>query len=381
MNINNYQDDRPLKEKKDDFFGSGNNTQFDRAEEQKEFFGPATASRRKDNQVSPKQENSGLNEFVAKPSLEGPEQEVKLPEPPKEESLPEPDHEEKLPETAPVGPTFSLKPQEPQIGVELAEKPAQVNSDMPVQEPLAQEPQAQDQSVNNDPRHMSDDNPTIHTHASDDLPNYRPVAAPIKQTVNGKTLSILSGAALLVIAAAFAGGFFGFNYYPKFVADRTTMADSTGDTNQSSQEPSSVEMWPIYSNTSYKYSIKYPDTWYSTGTGDPTSITVAFSNNKINKDDDLDGFMVTISFQEKNGKELKDWIETNNIIAKDKGLDLTETEISGKKAYVQNMADTTQIKSYVEQENKIMVIAYEGTNNFEAGKVIYNEIIESIKLL
>jgi hypothetical protein len=110
-------------------------------------------------------------------------------------------------------------------------------------------------------------------------------------------------------------------------------------------------------------------------------MTVAFSDKKVNKDEDLDGYLVTISFQEKNGKELKDWIETNNIISKDKGLDLTETEISGKKAYTQKMADPTQMKAYVEQENKIMVIAYEASTDFDSGKVIYDEIVESIKLL
>lgn len=377
MNINSYQDDRPLKEKKDDFFGGTNSKQTDESEEQKEFFGPQSAARN-DREIASRPENSSLNEVVVKPALEGPDQEDKLPAPPTEPSLPKRDV-----------PAFTLKPQEPQIGVELTDKETakdnqtqtEIQNNIPDETMAVPADQAQPGPVNNDPRHLSDDSSSIQTHSSDDLPNYRPATPPIKQSVNGKTLSIMSGAALVVIVIAFGASFFGFKYYPQLISSRSTMADTDTTSNVSTKDPSSVEMWPIYSNTNYKYSVKYPDTWHSTGTGDPTSMTVAFSDKKVNKDEDLDGYLVTISFQEKNGKELKDWIETNNIISKDKGLDLTETEISVKKAYTQKMADPTQMKAYVEQENKIMVIAYEASTDFDSGKVIYDEIVESIKLL
>jgi len=81
MNINSYQDDRPLKEKKDDFFGGTNSKQTDESEEQKEFFGPQSAARN-DREIASRPENSSLNEVVVKPALEGPDQEDKLPAPP-----------------------------------------------------------------------------------------------------------------------------------------------------------------------------------------------------------------------------------------------------------------------------------------------------------
>ncbi len=217
---------------------------------------------------------------------------------------------------------------------------------------------------------------------------------PVKQTSNIRGTMIVAAVAALFLGVGFFGGFFGYKYSPKLAKLFSSSADTTASTTNSSDSstpkstsstPSDIASWPIYSNTKYLYSIKYPDTWYSQGTGDAQSKTVQFTSYKSDTTGtaSTDGFKVEIVFQDSNGKQLKDWVTANNTAAGTTSATPQEIQVDGKVAYQQtNTAVTKSISTYISRTSQIMIVTYYGPEaKFDEGKALYDKIIGTIKLM
>lgn len=217
-------------------------------------------------------------------------------------------------------------------------------------------------------------------------------AAPKKS--GGKSAALVTTIAIAFVALGFAGGFFGFKYSPKIAKLFTATADtettpSTSDTATSAiGKPKStattadaVAAWPIYSNTSYLYSLKYPDNWYSKNANDPASKDVIFSSTDPATGSDT-GMWVEASIEALNGKDLKTWIEANNTTSNIKADSLTELTIGSETAYQQIISGTTKsISTYIGREGGVLVVTYTAPEAlYTTGVTLYNDIIGSIKL-
>ena len=206
-------------------------------------------------------------------------------------------------------------------------------------------------------------------------------------------MAIVTTVAIGFLLVGFLGGFLGFRYVPKF----KNLISGTAETNSNSEtaaqinnpastnsQPGEVDSWPIYSNTKYLYSIKYPDTWYNQGANDPTSKTVLFSSYKPDEagSSSLSGFKVEIVLQDSNGKTLKDWIDANNVTAGNSAQTPKKIQVGGQDAYQQPINGINKnITTYISRTDKIMVVTYYGPENkFDEGKVLYDKMLDSIKL-
>ena len=195
--------------------------------------------------------------------------------------------------------------------------------------------------------------------------------------------------AILFIVLGFACGFLGYKYAPKLKGLLTTTADSNtpaadpsiSNPESTSATPITVANWPVYTNTKYLYSISYPDTWFSQNTNDPLakSVTLTSTSPSAKTSGNL---TVTLTAQPSNGSDLKTWIETNNTVTGEKTDTLSKLSLDSQDAYQQETTGTTKtLNTYIKQGDNILVIGYSADeSSFLAGKAIYTQIIESIKL-
>jgi len=223
---------------------------------------------------------------------------------------------------------------------------------------------------------------------------------PIKLHDDNHAVGIATTVALIVLSLGFGGGYFGYHLSGNFLKNQMVSADEdtkivtpvpTLSTSPSAEPSPSASVttsatadWSVYKNTKYNYSVKYPDTWYGQGTNNEQSVSVQLTSFKPSTtgSEIQKGYKIEVMFQDAKGKLLKDWIETNNALTGNTSK-LTTLKIDGKDAYQQTIESVGKsINTYVFQADKIMVISYyAGETDFDAGKTIYQQIIESIKLL
>lgn len=204
-----------------------------------------------------------------------------------------------------------------------------------------------------------------------------------KQNNTAKAVTSTTIVALAFIALGFTGGFFGFQYSPKISKLFTASADSTASiTNvtlpqSTSVTTGSIGVWPIYNNTTYLYSLKFPDNWYGQNINDPTATDITLSNANP-QDSNAQGTKVEIVAQNANSQDLKTWIDAKNTTTANSPA-LSSLTVAGQSAYQQT--GTSSITTYLKQGNYILVITYSAdTANFTSNKTIYNQILESLKL-
>lgn len=87
-----------------------------------------------------------------------------------------------------------------------------------------------------------------------------------------------------------------------------------------------------------------------------------------------------ITFQDSNGKTLKDWVDNNNTISKTTATP-TKTTVGSKEAYQQELNEVSKsISTYILQNNLVMIISYYASDaKFSTGKPYYDQMIESLK--
>lgn len=212
---------------------------------------------------------------------------------------------------------------------------------------------------------------------------------PPKKTRNtAKTVTTVIAIAIVFMAIGFAGGFLGFKYSPKLASlikisadtDNTAATAIDGQPTSTSATPGDVSVWPIYSNTTYLYSLKYPDNWYSQNTDDPTASTVTLTNfapqSKTNTE-----IKVEITIQNAGTMDLKTWLDTQSTITQNVAT-LAKVTISDLDAYQQAVTGTNQsIATYIKQGSNVITVTYTADPGvFTDGQPIYNTILASIKL-
>ena len=232
--------------------------------------------------------------------------------------------------------------------------------------------------------------------------NQRPVVDHY-QFNNNRSVAVTTVISMIVLVLGLGSGFFGYKYYPDLLKNNAISADTISQDNPAqiaplieispsispsvSASPSAsgdlTSNWTNYNNDKYKYIIKFPDTWFGQNTDNTQADTATFTSIKPSTTTTADGYKVEISFQNTNSKLLKDWIADDNTIGGYGTPNLTLLKIDGKDAYQQTItASTKQINTYVFQANKVMIISYYApTKTFDTGKVIYQNMINSIKLL
>lgn len=247
----------------------------------------------------------------------------------------------------------------------------------------------------------------VHNYADADeqsQPNTQqnPPFKPIKIHDDNHAVGIATTIAIIVLSLGFGGGYFGYNLSSGFLKNQMVSADEETSTPtptmsispeaspSASPSPSTSvsanpsDEWSIYKNTKYNFSVKYPDTWFGQGTNNEQSASVQLTSFKPSTtgSEIQNGYKVEVMFQDAKGKLLKDWIEANSAVTGSTSK-LAELKIDGKDAY-QQVIDSVgkSVNTYVFQADKIMVISYyAGATDFEKGKTIYQNIIESINLL
>ncbi len=196
---------------------------------------------------------------------------------------------------------------------------------------------------------------------------------------------------LLFIGLGFGGGFFGYKYYPKITSLFTTSAD-TNTTTQSNEsnitKPQStnsqigdISVWPSYISSKYLYTIKYPDTWFSQNIKDVNASSIIFTSydpqEKVNA---LSGYKVEVLVAPKNSQTLQDWITVNHTTSATTANPLTPFKIAGADAY-QQTDSITNVKTYFALNDFVVTVTYTAKGaDFSHGQVIYNQILDSIKI-
>ena len=281
------------------------------------------------------------------------------------------------PQPAPQTDTPPPPPPQPQPQAPIAPPPNNPPQDAEpeINVQIKTEPQPQTQPLDNNPA------PVSQMSENNNLP-------PVKQSGNGKTAAIITTLTILFLIVGFGSGFLGYRYLPQIAKLFSTSADSTPTTTSATVKPESeaaivgdIATWPVYTNTKYKYSIKYPDTWYSVNTDDEAAETVKFSST--NPDDaSISSNTIDIVFQNINGKTLNDWITASSTTTGNNTISLKEKTISGKTA-LQDIRTTTpkSIKTYLPVLDQVMIISYLGVEaQFESNQKIYDQMIGSIIL-
>lgn len=329
------------------------------------------------NLTAPKTDSSSPKVFQPAPPPAEPPQPTPAPAP----AAPPPPPPPSTP--PPTPPTLTPQPAEPPIGVELDKTKNPAPPKIP--NPPKKQIEVADYTAPGKKTTLD-----IQTEEERPLPKYEPPAPAQPQTGIGKSVMIITGLAAIMLVGGFGGGFFGYQYWPKFLAGRTISADvvnkeNTAGAPQKTGEPGQLDSWPIYSNTKFQYSVKYPDTWYGQNTGNSQAETVQFTSFKPSSagSDDLTGFKIDIVFQDRQDKELKDWIEANNAAAQIKAGGLTQTKVAAKYGYQQTITSPQKsMATYLAKDDKVMIISYFAAEaDFEKGKTIYNQLLSSLTLM
>lgn len=234
--------------------------------------------------------------------------------------------------------------------------------------------------------------------------NKNNAGVPIANQINSsRTLGIATTLSIIVLVLGFGGGYFSYKYWPNL----TNRVSISADTNTPTTPPETLvttsisptiaptiivsptpedplKNWSNYTNTKFAYSVKYPDTWFGDNINNDQAAAIQLTSFKPSStgSEIQTGSKVEIVFQNSNSKLLKDWIKDNNIVSGFGTPELTPLKIDGKDAYQQTVVSNGQSTStYVFQSDKIMVITYYApVNTFAAGKTVYTQIINSIKL-
>lgn len=211
-----------------------------------------------------------------------------------------------------------------------------------------------------------------------------------------RAVAIASTAMVLMLVFGFGGGYLGYRYLPSIISSNTASADeiSTGAQPSIVFSPSPIvspianidpaQDWATYTNTKYKYSIDYPKNWFSQNSSNVLIDSIQFSSLRPLQDsiNPQFGFQVNIAFKKSNGKLLSDWIKSDNIVNGNGTPTISSLKIDGKDAY-QEIIDTKtkSINTYVFQADQVMIISYAaGNQDFETGKKVYQDMVNSIKL-
>ena len=227
----------------------------------------------------------------------------------------------------------------------------------------------------------------------------------ISHNNSSRLVGICTSLSVIVLVLGFGGGFLGYKYWPNLANKATVSADTetvtttapktiskntpnpspspTISINSTSEDP--LKNWSNYANKKFNYTLKYPDTWFSGDANNDQASTIQFTSFKptTGGSEIQSGYKVEVTFQGSNNKLLKDWIKDNNIVAGYGTPEQTALKIDGKDAYQQTVdSNGKSINTYVFQADKVMVISYYAPEkDFEIGKKIYSDIINSIKLL
>lgn len=227
----------------------------------------------------------------------------------------------------------------------------------------------------------------------------------INHNNNSRLIGICTSLSVIVLVLGFGGGFLGYKYWPNLASSATVSADTetvatttpktitkntlnpspspTISISSTSEDP--LKNWSNYTNKKYNYSLKYPDTWFSGDANNDQAGTIQLTSFKptTGGSEIQSGYKVEIIFQNSNSKLLKDWIKDNNIVTGSGTPELTTLKIDGKDAFQQTVdSNGKSINTYVFQADKVMTISYYAPEkDFEIGKKIYSDIVNSIKLL
>jgi hypothetical protein len=213
------------------------------------------------------------------------------------------------------------------------------------------------------------------------LPQYQQPQPPIKQ--QPQNTATFFAIAFLVLFAGFGGGFFGYRFLPDIIKNNSVNADTAPETQptQTSVVSNETTAWPTYDNEKYKYSIQYPETWFSQGTSSQLSDSVDFTDQKPTTASTLQGSKVSILFQDAKGKTLVDWVKDNNTKANITATPST-IKIGTLDGLQQSVTSPKSIDTYFLINQKIMIVTFTAEESkFEKGKSIYQKILQTIKAL
>ncbi len=204
-----------------------------------------------------------------------------------------------------------------------------------------------------------------------------PVKAPIR------TSATLTAMTIVALILGSLGGFFGYRYVDKakiFANTETTPTPTqTATTNQTGSLDTSL--WPIYTSNLYDFTLKYPNGWFSNST-DPQATSLAFASDKESLNGTSLGYKIDLTFQDKQGKTLKDWVDANSVVIAEPTKP-KEITVSDQTAYQQEITKNgPQVVTYIDRGDKVMVVTYSApADKFVAGGNFYNNLINSIKLM
>jgi len=306
----------------------------------------------------------------------------------------------------------------PDFAVELENKPAAQN-DPRVEsvQPAATEPETRDVADDNKinvahydvgPRYAGELKPDeevedIQPPATSSIADLPGTNLPLSKPVSADNSAIkYASVAVIILMVAFSAGFFGYKYSGNVLKGASVMADEETSTSESAVDKADATTattdkttttptvdaqvtanWPIYSNTKYKYSVRYPDTWFGQNTSKADADTVSFTSFKPETTGTgaLSGFKVEIVFQASQGKTVDSWIEANNTITGSKPSKTSSITIDGQKAVSQTFDSPLEnISTYLVRNDKIMIITYYApTDKFTEGQANYQKILDNIK--
>lgn len=222
--------------------------------------------------------------------------------------------------------------------------------------------------------------------------NFKPVALPpIKASSENRAVAITTTVAIIVLLAGFGAGFGGYKLFQGQITSADTETTPAAATeppktiNTDTTQDKETANWSSYTNTKYKYALKYPDTWYGEGINSAESNTVQLTSFKPDTQTSgglTEGSKVEIVFQDTNGKILKDWLDANNASMNAQTAEPKSLTIDEKSALQQTISlPVKSIGTYLIQADKVMIISYYAAEkDFDQGKTIYEDIIESITL-
>lgn len=193
----------------------------------------------------------------------------------------------------------------------------------------------------------------------------------------------LTTIASLMIITGFVMGSYGYQFSP-YIANQFSSINGTGKTPAKSaasklSSNKALTKWPTYSNIKYQFSFDYPDTWQGTGLNNPQADIISLNSQTQGKEN-INPIKIEIAFYNAKGKELKKWIDSNNVANQTTKGNLVKMTVGSVDAYQQNIfSPVKSIKTYLERANKIMVISYSCADDerFEIGQEVYDQIIQS----
>ena len=214
-------------------------------------------------------------------------------------------------------------------------------------------------------------------------PPLKPItpAPPIKAGPSpAATIIVL---AILALIFGTAGGFFGFRYWDKLKTSASTETSPSPQAKVSaglSPSATDTSTWQTYTNSQYKFSLKYPSNWVSSTT-DPQAQGIVLAANQESLSPSPSSFRVEIVFQAANGQTLKSWVEANATTTNET-QPIKEITVSGQTAYQQEQTNLRPaVATYIERSEKVMIVTLTAPPSLmgEAGEW-YNSLINSIVL-